>query len=218
MMNAKIELASIYTECGAIAIQPNNPFTWSSGLRSPIYCDNRKLLGFPKERKQIITSLVDAIKDTNMKVDVIAGCATAGIPHAAWVSEELQLPMSYVRGEKKAHGRGNQIEGADVSGKRVLVLEDLVSTGKSVAKVLEAITEAGGIPVAVWSLMTYELQAAKDTFEKWDVPVFSLLAFSDLYPLVQESLSEEAFKHLQNWSKDPVAWDEIFRENQLAKS
>ncbi|QPC46286.1 orotate phosphoribosyltransferase [Mangrovibacillus cuniculi] len=217
-MNAKVELASIYIECGAIAIDPINPFTWSSGLRSPIYCDNRKLLGYPKERNQIIHELVKAIQNSGEEIDVIAGCATAGIPHAAWVSEQLQLPMAYVRGEKKAHGRGQQIEGADVTGKRVLVLEDLISTGKSVAKVLEAITEAGGKPVVVWSLMTYELEAAQETFAKWGVPVHSLLAFSDLYPLVKESLSEEAFIHLQSWSKNPVTWDEVYRENQLAKS
>lgn len=125
----KHEIAEQLLEIKAVFLQPNDPFTWSSGLKSPIYCDNRLTLSYPKVRKNIATGLADLIKENFPETEVVAGTATAGIPHAAWVSDILDLPMAYVRSKAKAHGKGNQIEGKVEKGQKVVVVEDLISTG-----------------------------------------------------------------------------------------
>ena len=139
----KHDIAAKLLQIGAVALQPNEPFTWSSGLKSPIYCDNRLTLAYPDVRRTIADGLAELIRTHFPKADLIAGTATAGIPHAAWVSERLELPMCYVRSQAKAHGKGKQIEGQAEPGQRVVVIEDLISTGGSSLAAVRALKEAG---------------------------------------------------------------------------
>lgn len=127
----------------AVFFQPSDPFTWSSGIKSPIYCDNRLSISYPDVRNNIATSLAELVKAKYPEADVIAGTATAGIPHAAFVSEKLNLPMCYVRSKPKEHGKGKQIEGRVQEGQKVVVVEDLISTGGSSINAVEALREAG---------------------------------------------------------------------------
>ena len=158
-------VSEILLDIEAVKIQPNDPFTWASGIKSPIYCDNRKTIGFPKERKELITLFIEKIKENYSDVEVIAGTATAGIPHAAFLAAGLDLPMVYVRGEKKKHGAGKQIEGGDVEGKKVILIEDLFSTGGSSLKAADALKEAGAEVISVMSVFSYELDVLKENFE-----------------------------------------------------
>lgn len=129
MTNAK-EIAKHLLDIKAVSLSPTAPFTWASGLKSPIYCDNRVTMSYPVVRRQIAQGLAQLIQDTYGEIDVVAGTATAGIPHAAWVAEILDLPMIYIRSSAKKHGKGNQIEGVLHEGQRVVVIEDLISTGE----------------------------------------------------------------------------------------
>ena len=125
------EIAGILLDIGAVKVSINPPFTWTSGIKSPVYCDNRKLISHPSARKQIVESFVEMMREQNMKPEFLGGTATAAIPWAAFLAHELNLPMVYIRPEKKAHGAGRQVEGDLPSGKRVLIVEDLISTGGS---------------------------------------------------------------------------------------
>ncbi|WP_405102321.1 orotate phosphoribosyltransferase [Oceanobacillus sp. FSL H7-0719] len=148
----------------AVQLNPENYFIWTSGIKSPIYCDNRLIMSFPELRKKIIKGFISMIKEKNLMPDVIAGCATAGIPHAAWLSAELDLPMVYVRSKPKAHGKGNQVEGQLQQGQRVLVIEDLISTGGSSIDAAQALQEAGANVVGVLAIFSYGLKQAEDNF------------------------------------------------------
>lgn len=140
------KIAEQLLEIEAVFLRPNDPFTWSSGLKSPIYCDNRMTLSYPTLRKDIAKGLVDLIKSEFPNVELIAGTATAGIPHAAWVSDLLELPMCYVRSSAKSHGKGNQIEGKISEGQKAVVIEDLISTGGSAIAAAEALRNCSGLP------------------------------------------------------------------------
>src|SRR5699024_9798949 len=133
------KIASHLLEIEAVFLRPNEPFTWASGIKSPIYCDNRLTLSYPTVRKDIAAGLAELIKEHYPEVDVVASTATAGIPHAAWVSDVLELPMVYVRSSAKSHGKGNQIEGKIAKGQKVVVIEDLISTGGSAITAAEAL-------------------------------------------------------------------------------
>ena len=132
MKSIETTIAKDLLEIEAVFLSPSEPFTWASGIKSPIYCDNRITMSYPKVRKEIAQGLADKIKEAYPDVEVIAGTATAGIPHAAWVAEILDLPMVYIRSKAKDHGKGNQIEGRIFEGQKMVVLEDLISTGGSV--------------------------------------------------------------------------------------
>ena len=162
----KKKIAANLLSIGAVSLQPETPFTWASGIKSPIYCDNRLTLGYPEIRKNIATGLVQLIEEKFGTVDVIAGTATAGIPHAAWTSDLMNLPMVYVRSSAKGHGKGNQIEGPITAGQKVVVVEDLISTGGSVITCVEALREACCEVVGVVSIFTYNLPAAVEKFEE----------------------------------------------------
>src|SRR6476619_2258306 len=151
----KKEIASHLLEIGAVFLQPNDPFTWSSGMKSPIYCDNRLTLSYPHIRQDIARGLQQLIEEHFPGTDVIAGTATAGIPHAAWVSDKLNLPMCYVRSKAKEHGKGNQIEGQVKENQRVVVIEDLISTGGSAITAVDALREAGCDVLGIVSIFTY---------------------------------------------------------------
>ncbi|MFD2829800.1 orotate phosphoribosyltransferase [Corticicoccus populi] len=158
------KVAEILLDIGAVKVQPENPFTWASGIVSPIYCDNRKIIGEVDARRTIAAYFKEAVNNLDTDVDIVAGTSTAGIPHAAFVSEALGLPMSYVRGSKKKHGTGEQIEGADVKGKKVVLIEDLISTGGSSIEAAEALLEYGAEVVCVLAIFTYNIPKARDNF------------------------------------------------------
>lgn len=205
-MNSSI--AEHLLNIGAVFLRPNDPFTWSSGLKSPIYCDNRMTMSYPKVRKEIAAGLAALIRTHFPQVEMIAGTATAGIPHAAWVSDLLDLPMCYVRSKAKAHGKGNQIEGKVEKGQHVVVVEDLISTGGSVLTAVEALREAGCIVLGTVSIFSYELEKGKRQLEEAGVKAVSLAGYSDLIQTAfeQKRISEEDLNALKKWRENPEEW------------
>jgi orotate phosphoribosyltransferase len=192
----------------AVFLQPNDPFTWASGLKSPIYCDNRLTLGFPKVRKLIAMHLAERIQKEFPDCEVIAGTATAGIPHAAWVSDLLNLPMVYVRGEAKKHGKGNQIEGKIESGQKVVVIEDLISTGGSSLKAVSALQEAGCEVLGIAAIFTYGLPVSIARFNEANVRLITLTNYETLIDVAIEEgyVSENERQILKEWNKNPEAF------------
>ena len=187
-MTLERKLAKELLAIQAVALRPNDYFTWTSGIKSPIYCDNRITMSYPSIRREIAAGMVEVIKEKYPAVEVIAGTATAGIPHAAWVSELLDLPMIYVRDSAKKHGKTNQIEGRVLEGQKVVIIEDLISTGLSSLKVAKALREAGAEVLGVVAIFSYELKKAQDAFEEAGVEYITLTN----YPvLVEEAVAIE---------------------------
>ncbi|WP_020008709.1 orotate phosphoribosyltransferase [Salinicoccus albus] len=183
----KQRTAEILLDINAVELRPDDPFTWSSGIISPIYCDNRKMLGDISAREEIAEQFVELIETHAPGAQVIAGTSTAGIPHAAFVSERLGLPMCYVRGGRKNHGKGNQIEGAEVRGKKVAVIEDLISTGASSLDTAQALKEKGGKVLGIFAIFTYGLGKSIDAFEEAGIDWHTL---SDLDTLIDVSMGQ----------------------------
>ena len=204
----KKQIAAHLLDIGAVFLRPNDPFTWSSGIKSPIYCDNRLTLSFPNVRKDIATGLQKLIEEHFPGVDVIAGTATAGIPHAAWVSDLMNLPMCYVRSKAKSHGQGNQIEGKVAEGQKVVVVEDLISTGGSAITCVEALREAGCEVLGIVSIFTYELQTGQDKLDAANVASYSLSNYSALIEVALEKgiIAEGDLAKLQEWRQNPAEW------------
>lgn len=185
-MTLERKLAKELLAIQAVALRPNDYFTWTSGIKSPIYCDNRITMSYPSIRREIAAGMVEVIKEKYPAVEVVAGTATAGIPHAAWVSELLDLPMIYVRDSAKKHGKTNQIEGRVLEGQKVVIIEDLISTGLSSLKVAKALREAGAEVLGVVAIFSYELKKAQDAFEEEGVEYITLTN----YPvLVEEAVA-----------------------------
>ena len=185
-MTLERKLAKELLAIEAVALRPSNYFTWTSGIKSPIYCDNRITMSYPSIRREIAAGMVEVIKEKYPAVEVVAGTATAGIPHAAWVSELLDLPMIYVRDSAKKHGKTNQIEGRVLEGQKVVIIEDLISTGLSSLKVAKALREAGAEVLGVVAIFSYELKKAQDAFEEEGVEYITLTN----YPvLVEEAVA-----------------------------
>ena len=200
------ELARMLLEIKAVSIvDETNLFTWVSGIKSPVYCDNRLTISYPEVRKKIAGGFADLIKTEYEDVDVIAGTATAGIPHAAWVAELLDKPMVYVRSTAKGHGKGNQIEGVLTPGQKVILIEDLFSTGGSSLKAVEALKEAGGDVLKVYSIFSYNFEEVKTKFDSAGVAFESLTDYGVLLPIASEMGYVEASKveTLLEWSKNP---------------
>ena len=204
------QLAKALLDIEAVTLAPNTPYTWASGLRSPIYCDNRLTLSSPAVRTLIADLLAERIKP--LQVDVIAGTATAGIPHAALVAERLGLPMVYVRGSAKAHGKGNQIEGRIQAGQRVVVIEDLLSTGMSSIEATQAVEAAGATVVRIQAIFSYGMTRLMENLEAARVQADALLTFSELLETAVATtyISREEQDRLQDWAVDPVKWSEAF--------
>lgn len=204
----KEQIASHLLDIGAVHLQPTNPFTWTSGIKSPIYCDNRLTLSYPTVRKDIIAGFVELLK--HKEVDVIAGTATAGIPHAALLADALDLPMIYVRGSAKGHGKQNQIEGKIEKGQKVVLVEDLISTGGSVIQAADALKESGAEVIAVVAIFTYEFQKAYDALEEASLPTYVLTTYSTLLNVAKEkgTITADQVERLNEWRKDPTsqAW------------
>ncbi|MGH1831844.1 orotate phosphoribosyltransferase [Enterococcus gilvus] len=192
----------------AVSLSPDEPFTWASGLKSPIYCDNRVTMSYPEVRRAIAQGLAAKIKEEFPNVQVIAGTATAGIPHAAWVAEILDLPMVYIRSKAKDHGRGNQIEGRITEGQKMVVIEDLISTGGSVLEAAEAATREGADVLGVAAIFTYELAKGKNNFEAAAMPLITLTNYSTLIEsaLKEDYINQEQLELLKKWRKDPENW------------
>lgn len=207
-VNARRALASDLLQIGAVALSPDDPFRWSSGMASPVYCDNRMTLGFPRVRSAICDGFHHVVTSEVNSLDVIAGTATAGIPHAAWLADRLNLPMAYVRGAAKSHGQKNRIEGTVERGDRVLLIEDLISTGGSALSAAEALQEVGATVTAVCAIFTYELDVAVQAFEDAAVPLHTLTDFSTLLDVArrEHDLSESEVASLEEWRNDPQAW------------
>lgn len=192
----------------AIFLSPNEPFTWASGLKSPIYCDNRITMSYPVVRTEIAKGLAEKIKETYPDVQVIAGTATAGIPHAAWVADLLNLPMVYIRSKAKDHGKGNQIEGRIFKGQKMVIIEDLISTGGSVLEAADAAEREGADVLGVAAIFTYELPKGKAKFAETNRELVTLTNYSTLLEAALESnyIEESDVTLLQNWKKDPENW------------
>ncbi len=207
-------IAEKLLEINAVALKPEEPFTWTSGLRSPIYCDNRLTLSYPEVRRAIAAGLKQLIEENFPGTEVVAGTATAGIPHAAWVSDLMDLPMCYVRSKAKGHGKGNQIEGKAEAGQKVVIVEDLISTGGSVVTAVDALKEAGCDVLGVVSIFTYGLEKGKQVFAEENIKSFSITDFSTLIEVAIDKgyVSAENQESLLLWSKDPAAWSKKFEE------
>lgn len=184
MSLAKQIVTHLY-EIKAIQIKPDRSFTWTSGIKSPIYCDNRLTMSYPIVRNKIAEGFSEKLNYLSSEIDVIAGCATAGIPHAAWLADRVGLPMVYVRSKPKAHGKGNQIEGEIVSGQKVVVIEDLISTGGSALETVTALREAGAEVVAVLAIFTYGLKESDQAFRRAQIPLQTLASFDILVEVLQ---------------------------------
>ena len=173
-------IATALLDAGAVLLRPQRPFTWASGIQSPIYCDNRLLLSDPKRRRLVVTVFVSAIRRGRLAADVIAGTATAGIPWASLIAGRLNKPLVYVRSAPKGHGRGNQIEGKLPRGARVLVIEDLISTGGSSLHVVDALRKAGGRVTACLAIFSYGFASAAAAFARARVPLVPLCTLPEL--------------------------------------
>lgn len=192
----------------AVFLRPNEPFTWASGIKSPIYCDNRMTMSYPAVRKAIASGLAAQIKEHFPDVEVIAGTATAGIPHAAWVADILDLPMVYIRSKAKDHGKGNQIEGRITEGQKMVVIEDLISTGGSVLEACEAAAREGANVLGVAAIFTYELPQGLNNFEKAQLPLVTLTNYSTMIDaaLEMDYIGKEDIALLQQWKQSPQTW------------
>ena len=207
MTNEKA-VAEKLLQINAIKLSPQQPFTWASGWRSPIYCDNRKVLSYPYIRDFIKSEMCSVIFEKFPEADVLAGVATAGIAWGAMAADQLKLPYIYVRPKPKEHGLGNQIEGNLESGKKVLVIEDLISTGKSSLQVCDVLKAAGAKVIGMVSIFTYGFEIADNAFKAAGIPYYSLTNYQTLIALaVEKEIVPEAEQNtLLNWRADPANW------------
>ncbi len=202
------EIAADLLKIGAIKLSPDEPFTWASGWKSPIYCDNRLSLSFPDVRSKIKTALSLAISNSFGGIDVIAGVATAGIPQGALVAEELGLPFIYVRSKSKGHGLQNMIEGKIEKGQKVLLIEDLVSTGGSSLAAADALSEVGAEVVGMVAIFTYGFKVSENNFEEKGVDLVVLSNYRHLLDHAQDErmFENDVLKTLKEWREDPGNW------------
>ena len=207
-MTDAIVTAEKLLQADAVRLSPRNPFTWASGWKSPIYCDNRKLLSLPNIREYIKSELCNVIFEKFSEAEVVAGVATAGIAWGAMVSDQLKLPFIYVRPKPKEHGLGNQIEGQYQKGQKIVVLEDLISTGKSSLQVVEVLRQNGLEVVGMVSIFNYRFDQAKEAFEKQGVSYVSLTDYPTLLEMARSKglVPQEELDVLLKWSTDPANW------------
>ncbi len=202
------EVADKLLEIQAIRLQPEKPFTWASGWKSPIYCDNRLSLSFPEVRNLIRDQLVKSVSHFFQDVEAIAGVATAGIPQGALIANELGLPFIYVRSKPKGHGMENMIEGKVTPGQKVVVVEDLVSTGGSSLKAAEDLKNAGFEVLGMVAIFSYGFDVAAQNFEKAGIKLVCLSHYDALLPMAVKKnyVTSEMLESLSEWRKDPGSW------------
>ncbi len=203
-----LKIAEFLLQIKAIKLSPSSPYTWASGWKSPVYCDNRLILSHPKIRTYIRQRLADAIENHFGKPDVIAGVATGAIAHGALVAESMGLPFVYIRSAPKGHGLGNMIEGEVKPGQSVVVIEDLISTGQSSLKAVDALRDAGCTVKGMVAIFTYGFKAATDSFKKTKCP---LIAISNYDALIQRAaernyVNDKDMKALRAWRENPGQW------------
>ncbi|MFC0214188.1 orotate phosphoribosyltransferase [Paenibacillus chartarius] len=202
------DIAASLLSIDAVALRPQQPFTWTSGLKSPIYCDNRLTMSYPAVREQIADGFVQLIRTHHPDAEVIAGTATAGIPHAAWVAQKLGLPMIYVRDKAKGHGKENLIEGVVRPGQKVVVIEDLISTGGSSLKAALAVNEAGAQALGVLAIFSYKLDRGTNAFAEAGMPLHTLSDYPTLLEVAAErgAIRSEDLDKLHAWREDPASY------------
>ena len=207
MTDAKV-VAEKLLQVNAVKLNPENPFTWASGWKSPIYCDNRKVLSFPFIRDYIKSELCNVVFEKFPDAELLAGVATAGIAWGAMVADQLKLPYIYVRPKPKEHGLGNQIEGFYESGQKVVVIEDLVSTGKSSLRVIDILKESGLEIAGMVSIFTYGFPIASEMFTRAGVIYYPLTDYPTLIELAAEKriITSDQMEILLKWRDDPGGW------------
>ncbi len=208
MQTTAKQIAEYLLQIKAIKLEPTNPFTWASGWKSPIYCDNRKTLSFPQVRTDIKRAFAKAVLAKYPDVEVIAGVATGAIALGALVADELNLPMVYIRSAAKAHGMTNMIEGDLKEGQKVVVIEDLISTGGSSLKAVQALREANCEVMGMLAIFTYGFQTAEDNFKNANCTIDTLSDYNTMIDCAQEIgyVKEEDVVQLKEWRKDPANW------------
>ncbi|MBS2096879.1 orotate phosphoribosyltransferase [Carboxylicivirga linearis] len=201
-------IANQLLQIKAIKLQPANPFTWASGWKSPIYCDNRKALSYPEVRDFIKLQFARLVMEMYPEVDVIAGVATGAIAQGALVADSINKPFIYIRSSAKSHGMTNLIEGDLQPGQKVVVIEDLISTGGSSLKAVEAIREAGAEVMGMLAIFTYGFGVAEEAFKTANVDLTTLSSYEQMIPSAKESgyVSADDVATLQEWRKDPASW------------
>ncbi len=200
-MDLKTEITRHLLEIEAVQIRTDEYFTWTSGIKSPIYCDNRLTMSYPVVRRKIADGFVELIQKNGREPDNIAGCATAGIPHAAWLAERLNLPMVYVRSSPKGHGKGNQIEGKVEPGEKIVVIEDLISTGGSSLEVVRVLRDAGAEVLGVLAIFSYGLEKAKENFKAAGVSVETITGYDFLLDMLEKEkkITNAEKNELKSW-------------------
>lgn len=200
-------VSSILIDLGCIIFRPRQPFKYDSGILSPVYTDNRLIISYPDKWEKIIGFLIEIMKDIG-KPDVVAGTATAGIPHAAYIAQQLKIPMVYVRAELKSHGKGNQVEGRIKRGQKVLVIEDLVSTGGSSMRAVKAVRNLGGKVSSVVAIFNYQLKESAENFKKAKVKLYALTNLRTSCQVAKEKgfLKEDQIRVILDWAEDPKNW------------
>jgi orotate phosphoribosyltransferase len=207
-MTNKKAVAEKLLQIEAVKLRPEQPFTWASGWKSPIYCDNRKILSFPYTRDFIKSELCNLIFEKYPEADLLAGVATAGIAWGAMAADQLKLPFIYVRPKPKEHGLGNQVEGAFEKGQKVVVIEDLISTGKSSLQVVDVLRNAGVEVLGMVSIFNYGFPEAASNFGKAGVPLDSLTDYGTLINIALDkgTIQSETENLLLQWRNDPANW------------
>jgi orotate phosphoribosyltransferase len=207
MMNEKATAEKLL-QINAIKLSPQQPFTWASGWKSPIYCDNRKVLSFPFSRDFIKSEMCNVVFEQFPGADILAGVGTAGIPWGAMVSDQLKLPYIYVRPKPKEHGLGNQIEGNLTPGQKILVVEDLISTGGSSIKAVNALRDGGLDVKGLAAIFTYGFKLAEENFSKAECPILTLTDYAVLIEQALNSnyISQDDLVQLQSWRENPSIW------------
>lgn len=192
----------------AVTLSPKEPFTWASGIKSPIYTDNRLTIAYPEFRQTIAHDLADLIKENYPEVEVIGGVATAGIPHASGVANILNLPLNYVRSKKKDHGKKGQIEGRCQAGDKVVLIDDLISTGGSILKAVKAVREVGAEVIGTVAIFSYDLPESTKNFADAQTQLYTLTDYPTMIQVAQTQhyVEENDMEQLQQWYKDPESW------------
>lgn len=208
-METQKQIAEILLKIKAVEIRPEKPFRWASGLLSPIYCDNRLLLSFPRERKTVVNAFAEKAEQIGLEnFDVVAGVESSGIPHAAWLAELLGKPMVYVRKKQKDHGKQNLVEGKIDKGQKAIIVEDLVSTGASLFNCVQGIREQGAVVEHCLAIFSYEFPEALQGAKQNNVSLHTLTNFSFLVKTAEQTgyLNKEQLRKALEWAKNPKEW------------
>ena len=208
MKNRESQVAEKLLQINAIRLNVQTPFTWASGWKSPVYCDNRRILSFPFVRDFIKSEMSNLVFETFPEAELIAGVATGGIAHGALVADQVKLPFAYVRGKAKGHGLGNRIEGVVEKGAKTVVIDDLISTGGSSLEACQALREAGADVIGLVAVFTYGFPVAEAAFQEAGIPFYTLSNYPEMIAEAQSKgvVSEQQMSTLAAWREDPAGW------------